>query len=93
MSEYKKSWKPYVILVGMILSFVMAIDNIMSGIYIAVVTNTFCNYIVISRQRSKTTTIRKKKERSLTVDEFRDKEMEAFPHRPYPRHNPHEFTD
>lgn len=84
MSEYKKSWKPYVILVGMILSFVMAIDNIMSGIYIAVLTNTFCNYIVISRQRSKTTIIKQKKEKPLTVNEIREQEMRAHPYRPYP---------
>jgi hypothetical protein len=84
MSEYKKSWKPYIILAGMTLSFLLAISDIMAGIYIAVVTNTFCNYIVISRQRSKTTIIKQKKEKPLTVNEFREMEMRNHPYRPYP---------
>jgi len=53
----------------------------MAGIYTAVLTNTFCNYVVISRQKSKIVKIKEKKEKTMTVDEFRDREMEAFPHR------------
>jgi len=82
---YMKNWKPKIILIGMLLSFVAACFNIMSGLYIAVLTNTFCNYVVISRQRSKTVKITKKKERAMTVDEYREREMEAYPHREYPR--------
>ena len=84
---YMKNWKPKIILIGMLLSFVAACFNIMSGLYIAVLTNTFCNYVVISRQRSKTIKITKKKERAMTVDEYREREMEAYPHRKYPTLN------
>lgn len=80
-----KNWKPKIILIGMLLSFVVACFNVMSGLYIAVLTNTFCNYVVISRQRAKTVKITKKKERAMTVDEYREREMEAYPHREYPR--------
>jgi len=52
-------------------------------------TNTFCNYVVISRQKKTTTKV--KKSRPATVDEFRQKEMKANPHRPYPHAD--EFTD
>ena len=84
---YMKNWKPKIILIGMLLSFVAACFNIMSGLYIAVLTNTFCNYVVISRQRSKTINITKKKERAMTVDEYREREMDAYPHRKYPNLN------
>lgn len=78
-----KNWKPKIILMGMLLSFVAACFNVMSGLYIAVLTNTFCNYVVISRQKAKTVIVKKKK--AMTVDEFREREMDANPHRPYPK--------
>lgn len=77
-----KNWKPKIILMGMLLSFVAACFNVMSGLYIAVLTNTFCNYVVISRQKAKTVVVKKKK--AMTVDEFREREMNANPHRAYP---------
>ena len=81
---YMKNWKPKIILVGMVLSFVAACFNIMSGLYIAVLTNTFCNYVVISRQKSVITKVVKKKERTLGVEEFKQREKSAYPHRNYP---------
>jgi hypothetical protein len=87
--------KKWFILAGLLMSFIAAIYDIMAGIYLCVLTNGFSNWIMLCRQKSKTTIKRVKKERPMTVDEFREREMEANPHRPYPRHNPHdhEFTD
>ena len=79
-----KNIKPKIILTGMFISLAFALFDIMAGIYIAVLTNTFCNYVVISRQKRKVTVKRVKKERAMTVDEFREQEMEANPHRDYP---------
>jgi len=76
-----KNWKPKIILLGMTISLLFALFDIMAGIYTAVLTNTFCNYVVISRQKSKIVKIKEKKEKTMTVDEFREREMEAFPHR------------
>jgi len=76
-----KNWKPKIILLGMTISLLFALFDIMAGIYTAVLTNTFCNYVVISRQKSKIVKIKEKKEKTMTADEFRDREMEAFPHR------------
>ena len=81
--------KSKVIATGMAVSFIAALYDIMTGLYIAVLTNTFCNYVVISRQKKTTTKV--KKSRPATVDEFRKKEMKANPHRPYPHAD--EFTD
>lgn len=82
--------KKYYILAGLILSFIVALFDIMAGIYLCVLTNGFCNWIILARQKSKIVTIKKKKERPLTVDEFRKREMDAYPHRPYPQHNPYQ---
>ena len=81
------------ILILICTALVVAMFDIMSGIFLSVFANTIINYILFTRQKSKTVTIKKK--RPMTVDEFRQKEMEANPHRPYPRHNPQvqEFTD
>ena len=81
------------ILILICTALVVAMFDIMSGIFLSVFANTIINYILFTRQKSKTVTIKKK--RPMTVDEFRQKEMDANPHRPYPRHNPHaqEFTD
>ena len=81
--------KTKLIALGIGVSFVAALFDIMAGIYVAVLTNTFCNYIVISRQKKVTTKV--KKSRPMTVDEFRQREIEAHPHRNYP--NVQEFTD
>jgi MFS superfamily sulfate permease-like transporter len=70
-------------------SFVVAMFDISAGIFLAVFCNTIINYILFSRQKSKTTKVRKS--RAVTVDEFRQKEMKANPHRPYPHAD--EFTD
>ena len=85
--------KKWFILAGLLISFIAATFDIMAGIYLCVLTNGFCNWIMMSRQKAKTVTIKKK--RPMSVDEFRQKEIDANPHRPYPRHNPHiqEFTD
>ena len=85
--------KKWFILAGLLISFIAAAFDIMAGIYLCVLTNGFCNWIMMSRQKAKTVTIKKK--RPMSVDEFRQKEIDANPHRPYPRHNPHtqEFTD
>lgn len=81
--------KTKLIALGIATSFIAALFDIMAGIYMAVLTNTFCNYIVISRQKKVTTKV--KKSRSMTVDEFRQREMDAHPHRNYP--NIGDFTD
>jgi len=81
--------KSKIVATGMAVSFIAALYDIMTGLYIAVLTNTFCNYVVISRQKKVTTKV--KKSRTATVDEFRQKEMKANPHRPYPHAD--EFTD
>ena len=85
--------KKWFILAGLLISFIAAAFDIMAGIYLCVLTNGFCNWIMMSRQKAKTVTIKKK--RPMSVDEFRQKEIDANPHRPYPRHDPHvqEFTD
>ena len=85
--------KKWFILAGLLISFIAAAFDIMAGIDLCVLTNGFCNWIMMSRQKAKTITIKKK--RPMSVDEFRQREIDANPHRPYPRHNPHiqEFTD
>jgi amino acid permease len=70
-------------------SLIVAMFDTTAGIFLAVFTNTIINYILFSRQKSKTVKVRKS--RPLTVDEFRQKEMTANPHRPYPQVD--EFTD
>lgn len=82
--------KKWFIFAGLIISLLAAIVDIMAGIYLCVLTNGFCNWIILSRQKSKTTIIRKKKERPITVDEYRQREMEANPHRPYPYYDGNE---
>ena len=79
--------KHYYVIILAVLSFVIALFDTSAGIYIAVLANVVANVIVLSRQKSKTTIIKKKKERPMTVDEFRKREMEANPHRPYPSHD------
>jgi hypothetical protein len=79
--------KKWFILAGLLMSFTAAIYDIMAGIYLCVLTNGFSNWIMLCRQKAKTTITRVKKERPMTVDEFREREMEANPHRPYPQHN------
>ena len=74
--------KKWFILAGLILSFAAALWDIMAGIYLCVLTNGFSNWIKLCRQKSKTTIVRKK--RPMTVDEFREKEIAANPHRDYP---------
>jgi len=81
--------KKWFILAGLLISFVAAAFDIMAGIYLCVLTNGFCNWIMMSRQKAKTITVKKK--RPMTVDEFRQKEIDANPHRPYPHIQ--EFTD
>ena len=81
--------KKWFILAGLLISFVAAAFDIMAGIYLCVLTNGFCNWIMMSRQKAKTITVKKK--RPMTVDEFRQKEIGANPHRPYPHIQ--EFTD
>ena len=51
--------KSKVIATGMAVSFIAALYDIMTGLYIAVLTNTFCNYVVISRQKKTTTKVKK----------------------------------
>ena len=79
--------KHHIILALAILSFLVALVDTAAGIYVAVFANVIANYITVSRQRCKTTIKRVKKERPMTVDEFREAEMEAYPHRPYPQHD------
>ena len=85
--------KHHIILTLAVLSFAAALFDINAGIYVAVLANVLANVIVLSRQKAKKVTVKKK--RPMTVDEFRQKEIDANPHRPYPRHDPHvqEFTD
>lgn len=75
--------KTKIIATGIAVSFTMALFDVMAGIYVAVLTNTYCNYVVISRQKKVTTVKRVKKERAMAVDEFREKETQAHPYRPY----------
>ena len=79
--------KHHIILTLAILSFIAALYDISAGIYVAVLSNVLANVIVLSRQKSTTTIKRVKKERPMTVDEFREREIQANPHRPYPNHN------
>ena len=81
--------KKWFILAGLLISFVAAAFDIMAGIYLCVLTNGFCNWIMMSRQKAKT--IRIKKKRPMSVNEFRQREIDANPHRPYP--HVQEFTD
>ena len=83
--------KHHIILILAILSFWVAIFDTTAGIYVAVLANVLANVIVLSRQRSKTTITKVKKERPLTVDEFRQREMEANPHRPYPYYSGEQY--
>jgi len=76
--------KHHIILTLAIVSFIVAIFDTTAGIYVAVLANVLANVIVLSRQKSKTTIKRVKKERPLTVDEYREREMRAHPYRPYP---------
>ena len=77
------------ILILICTAFIVGCFDIMSGIFLAVLANTIINYILFTRQKSKIVTIKKK--RPITVEEFRQKEIDANPHRPYP--NIQEFTD
>ena len=83
--------KHHIIFTLAILSFIVAIFDTTAGIYVAVLANVLANVIVLSRQRSKTTITKVKKERPLTVDEFRQREMEANPHRPYPYYSGEQY--
>ena len=75
------------------MSFAVALFDVNAGIYVAVLSNVLANVIVLSRQKAKTVTVKKK--RVMTADEFRQKEMEANPHRLYPQYraSDHAFTD
>ena len=79
--------KKYLILAGLLISFIAALFDIMAGIYLCVLTNGFSNWIMLCRQKAKTTITRVKKERPMTIDEFREREMSANPHRNYPQHH------
>ena len=79
--------KKWFILAGLIISFIAAAFDIMAGIYLCVLTNGFTNWIVMNRQKAQIVKIKKKKERPLTVDEYRQREIEANPHRPYPHYD------
>lgn len=79
--------KHYYVAILAVASLAIALFDTASGIYIAVLANVVANIITLSRQKSKTTIKRIKKERPVTVDEFRQREMEANPHRPYPQHD------
>ena len=76
--------KHHIILILAILSFVVAIFDTTAGIYVAVLANVLANVIVLSRQRSKTTIKKVKKERPLSVNEYREREIRQHPYRPYP---------
>ena len=78
--------KHHIILTLAILSFVVAIFDTTAGIYVAVLANVLANVIVLSRQRSKTTIKKVKKERPLSVNEYREREMRQHPYRPYPEY-------
>ena len=54
---------------------------------ISLLANVLANAIVLSRQKSKTTITKVRKERPLTVDEYREREMRENPHRPYPTYD------
>lgn len=82
-----KSKKHYIIVVLAILSFIVALFDTTAGIYVAVLANVLANVIVLSRQRSKTTIKKVRKERPLTVDEYREREMREHPYRPYPTYD------
>ena len=87
MVEHQKNVKMkkhYYISILALLSFAAACYDVTAGIYIAVLANVVANIITVSRQTSRTVKVKKK--RPMTVDEFREREMEANPHRPYPRH-------
>ena len=77
------------ILILICTALVVAMFDIMSGIFLSVFANTIINYILFIRQKSKTVIVKKK--RPMTVDEFRQKEMDAHPYRNYPKVQ--EFTD
>jgi len=77
------------IILLIVISFAVACFNTTNGIFFAVFTNTILNYISFLRQKPIKTKAKKRK--ILTVDEFRQKEIEANPHRPYPYAD--EFTD
>jgi MFS superfamily sulfate permease-like transporter len=79
--------KHYIIVVLAILSFIVALFDTTAGIYVAVLANVLANAIVLSRQKSKTTITKVRKERPLTVDEYREREMRENPHRPYPTYD------
>jgi sensor c-di-GMP phosphodiesterase-like protein len=79
--------KHYYVIILAVASFAVALFDTSSGIYMAVLANVVANVITLSRQKSKTTIKRVKKERPITVDEFREREMSANPHRPYPPYN------
>ncbi len=76
--------KHYYVAILAVASLAVALFDTASGIYIAVLANVVANIITLSRQKSKTTITRVKKERAMTVDEFREQEMAANPHRDYP---------
>ena len=77
------------ILILICTALVVAMFDIMSGIFLSVFANTIINYILFIRLKSKTVIVKKK--RPMTVDEFRQKEMDAHPNRNYPKVQ--EFTD
>jgi len=70
------------IILLIVFSFIVACFNTTNGIFFAVFTNTILNYISFLRQRPVKNKV--KKRRVLTVNEFREKEIKANPHRPYP---------
>ena len=74
------------ILILLCTSFIVAMFDISAGIFLAVFCNTIINYVVFSRQKRQT--IKVKKKRPMTVDEFRQKEIDTLH---YP--NVEEFTD
>lgn len=76
--------KHYYVAILAVASLAIALFDTASGIYIAVLANVVANIITLSRQRSTTTIKRVKKERAMTVDEYREREMSANPHRDYP---------
>jgi len=76
--------KHYYVAILALASVTIALFDTASGIYLAVLANVVANIITLSRQKSKTTVTRVKKERAMTVDEFREREMGANPHRDYP---------
>jgi len=76
--------KHYYVAILALASVAIALFDTASGIYLAVLANVVANIITLSRQKSKTTVTRVKKERAMTVDEFREREMGANPHRDYP---------